>query len=272
MFPYIHIGTFTVSTYQLCLMLAFSVGVALLVNLTPPISVRNLTCLVMIPILVLSLVGAKVVSFILEGGKPYEVFLLWQGGYYFHGGLIGGIVGYAFYLRATGNSIRDGLDWAAPFAALGEAIARLGCFLSGCCWGSVTQSLIAVVYPIQSHAGQYHIHEGLLDPVSSHALPVHPAPLYTAFLMLALYVGLRLVQARSLYPGYVTLHYLTWHCIFRVALEFFRDDMPRYSWGWTATQTTAAVIFLAAASMLALQRQENRFRFGETQTQEDSSC
>ena len=63
------------------------------------------------------------------------IVALWDGGLTYHGGLAAGILaGYLYTLR---TKTRPGLfaDLAAPSLALGYAIARIGCFLNGCCYG-----------------------------------------------------------------------------------------------------------------------------------------
>lgn len=212
---------------------------------------------------------------LIDGGSVGQVFRVWRGGYYYHGGLVGGIAGYIGYLWLTGNRIRDGLDWVAPFAALGEAVARIGCLLAGCCFGSVTQFTVAVVYPPQSHAWWRHVVTGGITKTSLWSMPVHPAPIYTVYVMLVLYVYLRWLQQRRRFPGQIALHYLTWHSISRIALEYFRDDMPQRTDGWTTTQTTAAGIAVAAAGILLWQYVKqfthNPSRSDGAQALEDSS-
>ena len=259
MYPYLQIGQRAVSSYQACLMLAFAVCAYLLFHAPLPARQRPLriNVTVLIPVLLCSLTGAKFLSVAVEGGRIGEAFLFWRGGYYHHGGLLGGIAGYAVYLWAKGNGIRDGLDWVAPFAPLGESIARIGCFLGGCCWGAESQALTAVVYPAQSHAWTHHVITGRLHPSATHSLPVHPAPLYAALVMLSLFIGLRLLQQRAGFSGEVSLHYLLWHSLARIGLEHFRDDMTRLATGYTLTQTLAAAIAVAAAAVLLRQYARN---------------
>ncbi len=259
MHPYIDIGNLSISSYQASLLLAFALGVCLTVQrpISPDLNFP-IGILVLIPALLGALVGAKLIYAVIEGGNPYHIFWVWRGGYYYHGGLMGGITGYLLYLWFTGNSLRDGLDRAAPFAALGEAIARIGCYMAGCCYGAVTHGLTAVVYPPQSQAWRHHMEEGLLSATAPYSMPVHPAPLYTALVMLALYVVLRNLQQHRSFPGAVALYYLLWHGVARVALEYFRDDMPRHANGWTTTQLIASAIAVTAA-VLIIQQYSARF-------------
>ncbi|MCK5862572.1 MAG: prolipoprotein diacylglyceryl transferase [Candidatus Hydrogenedentes bacterium] len=198
MYSYLQIGQRAVSSYHACLILAFVVG-ALLLARTPPEGFSSdklhIQFSVIIPVFLLALFGAKFFSLVLdEGSWSFRNFLLWRGGYYYHGGLVGGVLGYVLYLRWTGSRIFDGLDWMSPFAALGEAIARVGCFLAGCCYGKTSGVLTAVVYPAHSPVWSKQVTSGLLDHSASASLPVHPAPLYTSFAMIALFLFLRILQ------------------------------------------------------------------------------
>jgi len=257
-------------------MLAFITGTCLMLHLLPDNRKHynlRLTSIVLIPVLLFSLIGAKMMFALLDGGDLWKAIFFWQAGYYHHGGLIGGILGYVLYLRFTGNNILDGLDWIAPFGALGESITRIGCFLGGCCWGKESQTLLAVVYPAESHAWVHHIITGRLFPSASCSLPVHPVPLYTSVVMLFLYVFLRRLQQRRKFPGDVALHYLFWHSLWRIILECFRDDIPRLENGWTSTQMLAASIVMISAVFLCFQYTKafrNIFlNYGGRQPQED---
>ena len=64
------------------------------------------------------------------------------------------------------------------YVGVSVVIARIGCFLNGCCFGVVSNLPWAVRYPLFSEAHLYQISRGqtnLLVP-----LPVHPTQLYEA--------------------------------------------------------------------------------------------
>ena len=75
------------------------------------------------------------------------------------------------------------------------AIGRWGCLLNGCCFGTLTDLPWAVHYTAGSSAYFLHQALGLLAPHATHALGVHPYPLYeSAGLLLWLPVGLLLAR------------------------------------------------------------------------------
>jgi len=72
---------------------------------------------------------------------------LWRGGMSWHGGLAGGLLVLGIATRAMGVSFARVFDLAAPGVALGYAVARVGCFLNGCCYGRASDLPWAVTFP-----------------------------------------------------------------------------------------------------------------------------
>jgi len=88
-----------------------------------------------------------------------------------------------------------------PIAALALGVAgliavgRWGCWLNGCCFGTLTDLPWAVHYDSPSSAYFLHQALGLLAPNATHTLGVHPYPLYeSAGLLLWLPIGLLLAR------------------------------------------------------------------------------
>jgi phosphatidylglycerol:prolipoprotein diacylglycerol transferase len=176
----------------------------------------------------------------------------WKGGYWYHGGLAGGIAAYALYHAVRRNNIIDGLDLAAPFVALGEAITRIGCFLSGCCYGIPVSSFPGVVFPRNSHPWLQQLHAGLIREDAAGSLPVHPVQLYMALSMTVLFVVLRLVAGKQVVRGEITLLFFVSHCFIRFWTEFLRGDMTEALYGLSLTQWISIVVYLLALSALVL--------------------
>ncbi|HEV2972664.1 MAG TPA: prolipoprotein diacylglyceryl transferase family protein [Pirellulales bacterium] len=87
-----------------------------------------------------------------------------QGGLVIYGALIGGgVAGLLFWLRHRNQPMLRIADVIAPSMALGLGIGRIGCFLNGCCFGSVAEDLPwAVKFPEQSPPYMRQIENGQL--------------------------------------------------------------------------------------------------------------
>jgi phosphatidylglycerol:prolipoprotein diacylglycerol transferase len=87
------------------------------------------------------LLGARIVYMIQYGVPWSDFFKIWEGGIVFYGSLLGGAVGFTLAYFAVMR--KQQLAWwkvadiVAPSLALGLCLGRIGCFLNGCCYGSV---------------------------------------------------------------------------------------------------------------------------------------
>ncbi len=254
MCPEIHFAGRAFPSYHVFLMLAFVVGVLFLLRDNRrhphPLQMSFALLLWLIPG---ALIGAKLMHVALDGFQEgiYSVFIFWRGGYYFHGGLLGGIGAYILYLACNRNNLAEGLDLIVPYVALGEAITRVGCFLSGCCWGTVAAGFPGVMFPPGSHAYRQHLEYGWIDNEALSSLNVHPVQLYMSLAMVALFFFLRYLSGRRAFRGEVVLHYLVWHCCVRFGIEFMRGDLTKDLLGLSLTQWIALVVLVPGFIALA---------------------
>jgi phosphatidylglycerol:prolipoprotein diacylglycerol transferase len=88
------------------------------------------------------------------GRGLWAVLNVTAGGLEFYGGFLGALaagLGYMLYRRV---SVRLYLDIVVPSIMFGMSMARIGCFLNGCCWGGVcpTELPWSVQFPFASPA------------------------------------------------------------------------------------------------------------------------
>src|SRR5438477_8730331 len=76
----------------------------------------------------------------------YDWFALWQGGFSALGAILGIIMIVPFYLKKINIPALATCDLVALYAPLLQAIARLGCFTAGCCYGTLTHSFLLLLY------------------------------------------------------------------------------------------------------------------------------
>ena len=83
-----------------------------------------------------------------------------EGGLVAFGALIGGTLGMLLFVRKNRLPLLAICDLVAPSIMLGLAIGRIGCFLSGCCYGSVCELPWAVTFPTTSAAYETQMARG----------------------------------------------------------------------------------------------------------------
>ena len=130
-----------------------------------------------------------------------------------------------------GDSVLDAYAFVLP---TGMFLQRIGCFLSGCCYGTVTSGW-GIQYAYGTSVFNQHFTEGILPPAAGHSLPVHPVQLYESIGCLLAVVILWKLKSKFKSPG--SLFYfsgLSYYGV-RFITEFFRADSAHagevFSWG-----------------------------------------
>src|SRR5688572_12334032 len=80
--------------------------------------------------------------------NPLLLLKVWQGGMSFHGGLLGVVCSTWLFARLYHYSMRWLGDLIAPGVPLALAAGRVGNFINGELWGSVTQMPWGMVFPL----------------------------------------------------------------------------------------------------------------------------
>lgn len=96
-----------------------------------------------------------------SAGNFVKIFFIWDGGLELLGGVILAIIVIYSYLRYHKLPIRQYLDILAIALLLALSIGRIGCFLSGCCFGKPCDVPWAVQFPYGSNA---YISQVTADP------------------------------------------------------------------------------------------------------------
>jgi len=245
-----------IRSYGVMLMLAFAAGICVAMQRAPlyridPPSVIDLSLF----ILVGSLLGARVCYVLLNwgaefaDGAPREVLSVWEGGLSFHGGLIGGVLGGLLFCRWRRQRPSLVADLVAPSVALGYALARLGCFLNGCCHGGPTNLPWGVDFP-EAEKLQVHVY-------------VHPTQLYASLGSLLVAVLLLWLAPRIRVPGHLGMWYLVLGSAVRFLVEFLRRGYTAHPWGpWEViTQAQAASLGLIIVALIVIAATRHRIGY-----------
>ncbi len=184
-------------------------------------------------------------------------------GFVWYGGLIGGIA--AAYLVSRYFKVRFAItvDMCAPALAIGQAIGRIGCQLSGDGdWGAISKLPWAMAYPhaivgwIGRNVAAIGPHNTLIYPFPPDApvpagVRVHPAPVYETILYLIVFAILWSMRRRNRVDGRLFYLYLMLAGLSRFAVEFVRIN-PRVMLGLSEAQLIAiAMMVIGAAAWFA---------------------
>jgi phosphatidylglycerol:prolipoprotein diacylglycerol transferase len=156
---------------------------------------------------------------------PLQIFMLQQGGLAFYGAILFSLIAAALYLRRTKIPALAFLDMAAPCLMLGYAIARIGCFFNGCCYGIPTSLPIGIVFPAVD------------------GLPRYPTQLFSMTAGLLIFVILELVYSRIRFRGQVLALLFILYGLTRSVIELFREN----STFWGGRTASLAALGIAVA-------------------------
>ena len=155
----------------------------------------------------------------------------WTWGMTFFGGLLGGIpaflLSYKFYYLKHNEKILDKVVIIAPACiTLGHAFGRIGCFLSGCCYGIETDAANGVLFPGMDH---YVVPTQIIESL---------------FLFSITVVLAALAFKRHFHYNFVI--YCVFYGVFRFIIEFFRGDERGQLAGLSPSQYWCIVLVLLA--------------------------
>lgn len=220
--PFLIIFGQSVSSYRLFAVLAVIFGVITLSLLLyrNKIGIYKVIALI-IPLLVFFFTGARLFNLFLNP-KAYEtvsVFKLEFVGLSIFGGLIGAVFAVILWCIIFHIPVWRILDLCIIPAAGSFAIARIGCFLNGCCSGKFSDSIFAIVYP------KFQDVQGL------QAYPVLPTQLFEMFFALIVLIPaiIVLVKKNRLPEGSAFLIYASLFCAMRLIILPLRR-LPYEPW------------------------------------------
>lgn len=178
------------------------------------------------------LIGARLAYILLYDPRyylehPWRIFMLQEGGLAFYGAFILGLLAAVIFLRKARIPVLGFLDLVAPAVALGYAVARIGCFFNGCCYGRPTDLPWGVVFPV-------------ID-----GLRRHPTQIYSVLAGLLIFAFLEWKTRRGIrFPGQIFSLFLIPYGLLRAGIELLRENTQIT--GGPATASLAALALAAA--------------------------
>ncbi|HZS27970.1 MAG TPA: prolipoprotein diacylglyceryl transferase family protein [Candidatus Angelobacter sp.] len=263
-------GGFDLPTFGLLMLLAFAAAYfaleAEVKRRKLPIDVYNVVALVAFA----GIVGAKIWHVIdtpadrlnLDILRSFGSLVAWfRGGFAWFGGFVAGISMLLYLARRYRVGMLTMLDVSSSAAAVGYAVGRIGCLISGDGdYGRPTHLPWGMAFP-----------DGLVPttgPNGTCALngwpqncAVHPTPIYEFIVcvLICWYIwrrGTRSIQ-HPLAPGVIVGEFLILFGLERFLVEFIRIN-PRILWGMSNAQMAALLTVIAGIILLMIARR--RFR------------
>lgn len=161
---------------------------------------------------------------------PWQILMLQGGGLAFYGALVLGLLAGYLYLRRIGEPFLGFLDLVSPALALGYSIARIGCFLAGCCYGIVTTRPWGVIFPAVDLA------------------PRHPTQLYSMLAGFLIFITLEFLSRRVRFRGQIFSVFLILYGLSRSIIELFRENLVLS--GGVGIASLAALAIAVAGGLL----------------------
>ncbi len=193
-----------------------------------------------------ALVGGRIL-FILENLHAFkydwiEVLYPWVGGLSSLGSVLATLLVMPIFIWRNKIPVVAFLDLVAMHIPLVHAFGRIGCFLAGCCFGRITNSLASIIY---THP----------DSVAPLNIPLLPTQLYESLGSFLIFFFLRFVLSkRPLKRGQMLCSYLILMSFVRFMADFFRGDWAPLNTSWlpfnvilSFSQFTAIPIFIGAS-------------------------
>ena len=235
-------GPITVYSYGLLLALGFLTAIFLITQKCKTLDIDSgLVSDLSIYLLIGGVIGARLlhvgVNLKYYFDNPLEIIMIQHGGLAYQGGLILAILCGWLFLKKRKLNFLPMADIFIPYVALAQSIGRIGCFLNGCCHGSVTDSVFGMKFP-------------------QLACFVYPTQLYYSFTWLVIFIILNLIYEKRRFNGQIFCLYFLFYGSMRFLIDFLRGDLGRMWPGWTLTQIIS-IFFITLSIIFYIRLRKN---------------
>ena len=176
--------------------------------------------------------------------NPIQIFMVWNGGMSFHGGLIGVVITSKLFAKKHKINQFIFLDLVAMSAPIGIFFGRIANFINSELYGRATDLPWSVKFV-------------LIDNIKR-----HPSQLYEAFfegIILFLLLNYFFRKNYIQYPGKISALFLIFYSLFRFILEFFRSPDPQIGYlilNLTLGQLISTIFLIAGTLLFYLRNNE----------------
>ncbi len=225
---------FNVYSYGLLIAAGYSLGTFIIIREAGRSGLNREAIFDMLIIqLIVGIMGSRllfIIEYTPEKLTFSDFFAFEQGGLTFYGSVISSFIFDLLYLKARRIPFWQAMDCVGFGIPAGIALARLGCFFNGCCYG------IACSYPWGLHFE--HAGPGLQ----------HPTQLYESFAAVAILVLMQYLRKFRRNHGEIFLACMALYGFFRFFIEFLRAENPEIVFGLKLSQLIGIGVIVASAA------------------------
>ena len=171
-----------------------------------------------------------------------ENFAIWDGGLSHLGSVIAVISSLFIYVKVKNISILKYFDFIAIHIPILHVFVRIGCFLTGCCYGKPCDLPWAIVYTTSD----------IDTPLN---ISIHPTQLYSALTLLFIFIFMYFIAQKIFKKdGQLFCLYLSLISFERFSIDFLRNDRFLTS-HWpniSVDQIVAAIVLLMSTVALLI--------------------
>lgn len=196
---------------------------------------------------IFSMIGARLFHVFFEypwyyWEKPVRVFYVWQGGFVSLGAFTFSIIALLIYLKRKKLDIARYADIEFLTAPILIFFVRIGCLLTGCCFGKPTDFFIHLKFTNPDSTAYYYYPN----------ISLHATQAYNMLNAVVMAIVLFAIYKRRKFYGQIFASFLIYYGITRFFIEFLRGDADRglYFGGIFSTGQIMMLISLIAGIIL----------------------
>jgi phosphatidylglycerol:prolipoprotein diacylglycerol transferase len=250
----IDLGRFQIRAYGFMLAVSFLLGIWFAGRRAKKFGVDPQKILDLSVIIILAaVVGSRLLYVVFHLGQysnPLEMFALWQGGATFYGGFLLAMAASYWWVQKNNLNFLTVADILSPSIALGLVFTRVGCLMSGCCFGKPTDHAWGLVFPPDSPAGAAAALAASRMGLDRVAL--HPTQVYASLKGLVIFILLMTLQPVLRKRGATFGLFLVLYGIGRFTIDFFRyyEENARVLMGLSFNQVISVGLIVIGVVLL----------------------
>lgn len=228
MLPEFIIFSLTIKSYRAAALLSAVVGFSICFILLRKKKYATLEILALFSIIIIGFfIGARLLNVLLNFSNymelPQKIVALKLTGFSVVGGAIGASLMCLLFLKLRKKDIYTFFDSVSIPFLVSFPIMKLGCFLNGCCYGKLTNSIFGVVFK-KKHTNQLSNIFELLKNLVGTPQKVYPTQLFEAGLVLLfLPIAVRIYKKGECKKGNLFAITVIAFISIRLLVHFFRD-------------------------------------------------